>query len=76
MWGAHEGMGWWMLMGSAWFFLFWGLLTYLIVSAMGRSGTRSRDGSGDESPLDILKRRYARGELTRQEFERMRRELA
>ncbi len=36
------------------------------------SGRREAHG---ESPIHILKRRYAKGELTREEFERMKDEL-
>jgi putative membrane protein len=73
MWGAHEGMGWWMLLGTLWFVVFWGLIVYLLISATSRSGNGS--AGSEQSPLEILKRRYARGELTQEEYERMRREL-
>jgi putative membrane protein len=66
-------MGWWMLLGTLWFVIFWGVIIYFIFWAASRAG---RERPADESPLEILKRRYARGELSPEDFERMRRELA
>ena len=74
MWGAHEGMGWWMVLGSVWFVLFWGAVIYFIVSAVGRTSGGGMPGSR-ETPLDILKRRYAAGEISEKDYERMREEL-
>ncbi len=32
-------------------------------------------GSDFETPLDILKKRYARGEITKEDFERMKKDI-
>jgi putative membrane protein len=59
--------------------VFWGLIIAAIVLlARGFSGS-SREGATrtrDNSPLDILRERYARGEIDKSEFEAMRRELS
>jgi putative membrane protein len=74
MWGIHDGMGWWMLFGSIWFVVFWGLIIWAIVSLVNR-GERQVRGTG-ESALDVAKRRYAQGEITREQFEQIRRDIA
>jgi putative membrane protein len=58
--------------------LFWLLLlvglALIIVWVVARLRTQG-PGFG-ESALDILSRRYARGEISREEYERMKQELA
>ena len=72
MWGEHEGMGWWMLFGSVWFVLFWGAILWLFARLLS-----SRDGGQrhEDTPLEIARRRYARGEISREEFEQIRRDI-
>ena len=61
--------------------LFWIAVIVLIiwgVSQIVQGDRAERWGSqrmDPESPLEILKRRYARGEVSRSEFEQMREEL-
>jgi putative membrane protein len=60
-----------MLLGSVWFVFFWGLVIWVVLrvtSGLGRSTTEA-------SPLDIARTRYARGEISRDEFELLRRDL-
>lgn len=45
-----------------WMFIFWIIVFYLIFSTF----TKNEE---DESPSDILKKRYARGEINTEEFE-------
>ena len=57
--------------------VFWIVLTVvvvLLVRAFG-SGGSAAPSAPRESPLDILKARYAHGEIDDEEFQRCRREL-
>ena len=74
--GMGPGMMWggW---GLGWIFMivFWGLLIagliFLIRWLVGM--TRSRK---EESALDILKKRYARGEIDQEEFEKRKKDIS
>lgn len=74
MW-MHDGLGWgWMVAGWVWMVLFWGSIIGLAAWAISRlTGHRSSSGL---TAMDIAKVRYARGEITRQQFEEMKRDLA
>ncbi|MDT8304914.1 MAG: SHOCT domain-containing protein [Anaerolineae bacterium] len=87
MWGWHMGYGGWgmLLMGVLWIGLIalgvW-LLARLFPGV--RSGTprrASREGNapgtapGTATAMEILRRRYARGELSKEEYETMRHDL-
>jgi len=71
MWDSGAGMGWWMFIGSVWFVVFWGIVVWAILKVTSRGGFQDQ-----ASALDIVRRRYARGELTREEFEQLRKDLA
>lgn len=62
--------------GGGFMWLFWILLIVLIVWVVKAvsSTDRSRGGS-DKSPLEILRDRFARGEIDEEEFERKRKLL-
>ncbi|UCD06760.1 MAG: SHOCT domain-containing protein [candidate division WOR-3 bacterium] len=47
-----------------------GLVIYFVVR-----GDKWMKKRGDESPLEILKKRYARGEITREEYNKIKKEL-
>ena len=49
---------------------------FWLVQSASRGGQRAAGGAAGETPLDILKRRYAGGEITQQQFEEMRQTLA
>lgn len=68
------GMG--MLLGMGVFSLVWVLILTALVLLVRWLWVQARPASrGEEAALEILKRRYARGEITREEFESMRRDL-
>ena len=77
MWTHMNDYGWgWGGMGLG-MLLFWGLLIAGIVmvvrcfSGSGTCGKRDRE----KSALDLLKERYARGEIEKEEFEQKKRDL-
>ena len=75
-WGSGWGWGWGMGFGWIFMILFWALIILGIVAlAKGLFSAGSPGGSAGKRPLDILKQRYARGELTRDEYEQVRRDL-
>ena len=57
MWGMH--LGWWLV---------WGLLIAGVVWAASRK-QNVPSHSERETPLEVLKRRYADGEITTEEYE-------
>jgi putative membrane protein len=71
------GMGWF---GMIFMILFWGLsiigLVLLIRWLFQATGSRGHpDVSSGSKAIDILKERYARGEITRDEFESMKKDI-
>jgi len=67
-WGVFGGaMGLW---GLLWMGLLVAVLLYVVAALLDRGA-----GGSDEQSLSILRERYARGELSDDEFERRRRQL-
>lgn len=77
MWG--NGMGGWWGFGMIFGWLFWLVLLVLAVLLVWRlaRGHPLTGGTphAHETPLDILKKRYARGEIDKEEFEAKKRDL-
>ena len=68
MWGAW-GIGMMLIM-----LLFWGVVIVGLVLGIRWLLRQGREQRSD-SALEILRQRYARGEITKDDFERMKREL-
>ncbi|MDR7418983.1 MAG: SHOCT domain-containing protein [Armatimonadota bacterium] len=73
-WGGRWGFGWMPLAGG----LFWLLIiigvVLVVTSLVRRDGTPAGPAAG-EAPLDVLKRRLAAGEITLEEYEKVKKEL-
>lgn len=80
MWFGHGGLG--LLGGLGWFLggglltvLFWGAVIGLIVLALrSRRDYPARQASS--SALDALNTRYARGEITKAEYDQIRQDIS
>ena len=69
MMGMMGGFNWMWMMP-----VFWIVVIGLIIWAISSAGQRSEpDGSG--SALEILKRRYAQGDISKEEYEEKKRDL-
>ena len=62
------------MFGGLFMLVFWGGLIALIVWVVTRLTKRS-DSTQTRSPLDIAKERYAKGEIDREQFEQIKKDL-
>jgi putative membrane protein len=63
-----DGYGWWWHMG--WMWIFWIVLIVVIVLVVQAAVSSRGSAFSSESAEEILKRRYARGEIGKEEYER------
>lgn len=71
---CYEGFHWFGF-GGLWMFLFWGALIALIVWAVVKL-TRRGNSVSKTNLIDIAKERYAKGEISKEEFEQIRKDLS
>lgn len=69
MWGG----GWFMMI--PWTILTIALLLWAVRAFQGRDNGNVSTTQKIDTPLDIVKKRYARGEITKEEFDRMKKDL-
>lgn len=69
--GFWDGGGFAMMIGM----FFWLLIAVAAIAFVIRYASGQLGNGGHDTPLDVLKRRFAAGELTEEEFERRRRLL-
>lgn len=72
-WHMMDGrMSGWMVLGM----IFWAVVLVGVVVLTVRAFRRPGAGGGGETALEILKKRYARGEISREEFEAMKKDIS
>jgi putative membrane protein len=73
MWHGMEGIGWgWIGLGILHMIVFWALVILVFLVLLKRLGG---SGVNELRAIDILKARYAGGELTREQFDQLKREI-
>jgi len=79
MMNGFGGMGFGMGFGWIFWLIIIGVAIWAVVRLAGNNSTHhtvfSGTSSPQETPLDILKKRYARGEITEAEYTEMRKSL-
>lgn len=77
MWYAHEGMGWWMVFGGILWVMFWvGVIALVVWAIRSLVGHGSKSSSQRRDALDIARERYARGEITKEQFDQIKKDLS
>ncbi|MCF6198602.1 MAG: SHOCT domain-containing protein [Hyphomicrobiaceae bacterium] len=72
--GGFWGFG--MFLGPVIMIGFWALVLYLFIALITRIGGRSNQpGPLERSPLELLKERYARGDIDRYEYAQSKKNL-
>jgi putative membrane protein len=66
--GSYGGMLMWVIL-----IIIAGVIIYFVIERSKKSG--NLEGSTRESPMEILKMRYAKGEITKEEFDRIKKEI-
>ena len=72
--GMMGGYGTMFLMPILWIVVI-GLIVWAVAAAVRRPGDSDTTSRMGDSPLEILKRRYARGEIAKQEYEDRKKDL-
>jgi putative membrane protein len=79
VWEMHEGMGWWMVLSGALTILFWagiiGIVAWGIVGLVGGEGLQGQVPTKKNDPLDIAIERYAKGEISKEQFDQIKKDL-
>lgn len=66
------GFGFW---GWIFMLLWWVLIIVVIIALIKWLANQFNGGTSEKTPMNILKERYARGEIDKKEFEEKKKEL-
>ena len=80
MWDWHDAMmngGYWLIWMVPLVIIFWGGIIALIIWSIRKLGKEGTDSAAISKldPLEIAKERYAKGEISREEFEQIKKDL-
>ena len=74
MWYMHNVSGWWMVGGWVLMLLIWVGIAFLAILAF-KWFPRHTESAEKQTPLDIARERYAKGEITKEQFEQIKKDL-
>lgn len=75
MWCFGEGTAWWSWSSGIGMFIFWGAFIALVVWGILRF-TKRDSSTTKHTPLDVAEERYAKGEISKEEFEQIKKDLS
>lgn len=64
--GGHWGLGMWLIP----------IIVILVVYFLIRNNPQTKGRQNSETPIEILKKRYAQGEINKDQFEQMKKDLS
>jgi putative membrane protein len=70
-----DGWGGYGAFGMLFMFLFWTLIVIGIIALVRYLGDSGKNTKQEKAPLDILKERYAKGEIDKKEFDDKKKDL-
>ena len=71
----YTGYGWWNWWMMIPMILFWGLVIWGVVALIAKASRPSSFPTIGESALEVLKKRYASSEISKEEYEEKRRDI-
>ena len=77
MWWDGNTWGWGMGLSMFFGLVVWGGIIALVIWAVTRLTRRdTHSGGGAQNPLDIARERYAKGEITKEQYEQLKKDLS